>query len=258
MTVHLEVDRLTKRFGGLTAVRDLSFTVEEGVIAGLIGPNGAGKTTVFNLVSGQTQPTDGEIRLRGRSLSGIPPHRRVRLGMVRTFQATVLYADATVRENVLRGLAACSRAGLWGSIPGMPAHAAWEGELERRAQELLELVELAAVSDEQARNLAYGHQRALGVAVALATSPELLMLDEPVAGMNPAETGDMARIIRKVNHAGTTILVVEHDMGFVMGLCSHIVVVSNGQKIAEGPPDEIRRDPAVIAAYLGAEHDDAA
>lgn len=258
MSALLEVTGLSKRFGGLTAVQDLSFTIEPGSIVGLIGPNGAGKTTVFNLVSGTMRPSTGEIRFKGRSINALPPFERVRLGLARTFQSTVLYTDATVLENVLRGLAARTGPAVWSGIPGLNRWSSYTEGLKRRACELLEFVELGHVHDVTARNLPYGYQRALGVAIGLAASPELLMLDEPVAGMNHGETAQMAGLIRRANEGGTTILVVEHDMSFVMRLCRKIIVVANGTKIAEGTPEEVQRDPHVVKAYLGAEEDAAA
>jgi len=255
MGAMLEARGLSKHFGGLRAVDDLSLTVDAGSIVGLIGPNGAGKTTVFNLVTGQLRPSAGEVHFKGRRITGMPPHELVRLGLVRTFQSMVLYSEASVLENVLRGCAVRSRVGFWGGLVGSRQAAREEREVRERALELLHFVELAAVRDELARNLPYGHQRALGVAIGLATDPALLMLDEPVAGMNPEETAHMARLISRVNARGTTIVVVEHDMSFVMQLCREIVVMNYGKKIAEGKPERIRNDPAVVAAYLGVDED---
>ena len=254
----LEVRGLSKQFGGLAAVADLSFAVEPGSIVGLIGPNGAGKTTVFNLVTGQLAPTAGEVRFNGRKITGLAPYEIARMGLVRTFQSTVLYPESSVLENVLRGCAMRSRVGFWSGLVGSRAAAQDVAETHARALGLLRYVELDGVRSEAARNLPYGHQKALGIAIGLATRPELMLLDEPVAGMNPEETARTARLIRRVNEGGTTIVVVEHDMSFVMGLCRTIVVMNYGRKIAEGRPDEIRNDPAVIAAYLGVDEDAAA
>jgi branched-chain amino acid transport system ATP-binding protein len=251
----LEVRGLSKRFGGLTAVADLSFAVEPGSIVGLIGPNGAGKTTAFNLITGQLPPTAGEVRFNGRTITGLAPYDIARMGLVRTFQSTVLYPDSSVLENVLRGCAVRTRVGFWSALVRSPAAAREAADMEARALELLRFVELDAVRLEAARNLPYGHQKALGIAIGLATRPALMLLDEPVAGMNPEETARTARLIRRVNETGTTIVVVEHDMSFVMGLCGTIVVLNYGRKIAEGRPEEIRSDPAVIAAYLGVDED---
>jgi branched-chain amino acid transport system ATP-binding protein len=251
VTALLEVRGLAKEFGGLRAVDDLSFTIERGSIVGLIGPNGAGKTTVFNLVTGHLRPTAGEVHFDGRRITGLPPFEIVRRGLGRTFQATVLYAESSVFENVLRGCAVRSRVGFWSGLLRTPSAAREEEHARDRAREWVRFVELDAVRDEQARHLPYGHQRALGVAIGLATEPSVLLLDEPVAGMNPEETAQMARLIRRVNETGTTVVVVEHDMSFVMQLCGTIVVMNYGKKIAEGSPERIRNDPAVIAAYLG-------
>jgi branched-chain amino acid transport system ATP-binding protein len=255
MERQLEVQELSKHFGGLAAVDGLSFDVAPGSIVGLIGPNGAGKTTAFNLITGQLAPTRGTVRFKGRAITGLPPYDIARMGLVRTFQSTVLYSESSVLENVLRGCALRRRTGFWKGLVGSREAAREEIETRERALELLRFVELDAVSSEAARNLPYGHQRALGIAIGLATRPELMLLDEPVAGMNPEETARTARLIRRVNEAGTTIVVVEHDMSFVMGLCHIIVVMNYGKKIAEGPPEEIRRNPAVVAAYLGLDDD---
>jgi branched-chain amino acid transport system ATP-binding protein len=258
VSIQLDVRGLSKQFGGLAAVDDLSFTVERGSIVGLIGPNGAGKTTAFNLITGQIPPTAGEVQFNGRTITHRPPYEIARLGLVRTFQSTVLYAESSVLENVLRGCAVRNRVGFWSGLLGSRAAAAEERATRERALELIRFVELDAVRFELARNLPYGHQRALGVAIGLATGPELMLLDEPVAGMNPEETARTARLIRRVNEIGTTIVVVEHDMTFVMGLCQRIVVMNYGRKIAEGLPEEIRNDAAVVGAYLGVDEDAAA
>ena len=256
MSTLLDIRSVSKHFGGLTAVDELSFEVEQGGIVGLIGPNGAGKTTVFNLITGQLAPSNGEMYFKGDSIARVPPHHRVRMGMVRTFQSTVLYHDSTVLENVIRGFAGRESQGFLGSIMSLATITRDEAHLRRRALELLDVVELADSRDETARSLPYGHQRALGVAIGLATEPELIMLDEPVAGMNPGETAQMARLIQRINEQGTTILVVEHDMSFVMLLCRRVIVINNGRKIAEGEPSVIQSDPEVVTAYLGKQDDD--
>ena len=258
MDSQLEVQALSKHFGGLAAVDGLSFDVAQGSIVGLIGPNGAGKTTAFNLITGQLAATGGTVRFKGRTITGLAPYDIATMGLVRTFQSTVLYAESSVLENVLRGCAVRSRVGFWTGLVGSRRAAREEADTRDRALELLRFVELDAVRFEAARNLPYGHQRALGIAIGLATQPELMLLDEPVAGMNHEETARTARLIQRVNEAGTTIVVVEHDMSFVMGLCHTIVVMNYGKKIAEGAPDEIRRDPGVVAAYLGLDEDGSA
>jgi branched-chain amino acid transport system ATP-binding protein len=247
----LEVTGLRKEFGGLVAVDDLAFALDEGQLLGLIGPNGAGKTTVFNLVTGHLRPTAGEVRFRGLRVTGLPPWEIVERGLARTFQSTVLFGESSVLENVLRGCALRVPAGRVAGLLGSRR----EAGMRARAHELLSFVELEAVQDERARNLPYGHQRALGVAIALASQPQVLMLDEPVAGMNPEETRRMAALIRRVNAAGTSIVVVEHDMSFVMQLCRHIVVMNHGRKIAEGTPEAVRTNEAVVVAYLGVDDD---
>ena len=247
----LEITGLRKEFGGLLAVDDLALAVDEGQLVGLIGPNGAGKTTVFNLVTGHLRPTAGEVRFRGQRVTGLPPWELVKLGLARTFQSSVLFGESSVLENVLRGCALRAPAGRVAGFLGSRQ----EQGMRARAHELLSFVELEAVQDERARNLPYGHQRALGVAIALASQPKVLMLDEPVAGMNPEETQRMAALIRRVNAAGTSIVVVEHDMSFVMQLCRHLVVMNHGRKIAEGAPEAVRSNEAVVAAYLGVDDD---
>jgi branched-chain amino acid transport system ATP-binding protein len=251
MTAILEVKGLSKHFGGLLAVDQLELSVGAGQVAGLIGPNGAGKTTVFNLVSGHLAPTAGEVYFEGRRITRMPPWDLVKLGLVRTFQSTVLFSESTAMENVLRGCAVRQRVGAVRRFLGSRD----DQRTRERAFELLRFVELDGVHDERARNLPYGHQRALGVAIALASEPKVLMLDEPVAGMNPEETLRMAALIRRVNAGGTTIVVVEHDMTFVMQLCQHIVVMNYGRKIAEGAPEDVRTNAAVVSAYLGVDDD---
>jgi branched-chain amino acid transport system ATP-binding protein len=247
----LEVTGLRKEFGGVVAVDDLAFALDEGQLLGLIGPNGAGKTTVFNLVTGHLRLTAGEVHFRGLQVTGLPPWEIVKRGLARTFQSTVLFGESSVLENVLRGCALRAPAG---RVAGFLGSRREEG-MRARAHELLSFVDLEAAQDERARNLPYGHQRALGVAIALASQPQVLMLDEPVAGMNPEETQRMAALIRRVNAAGTSIVVVEHDMSFVMQLCRHIVVMNQGRKIAEGTPEAVRTNEAVVVAYLGVDDD---
>jgi branched-chain amino acid transport system ATP-binding protein len=258
----LEVKGLSKYFGGLAALRDLYLDVDEGEIRGVIGPNGAGKTTLFNVISGVYPPTSGSIsfegkylfydRPRARKVSALKPSQVAELGVVRTFQRAALFHDFTVLGNVSVARHLHAKEGVFGAIFG--AARRLEKQNEERALEIVEFIGLRHLRDELASNLPHGHQRALGVAIALAAEPKLLMLDEPVTGMNVTETQHMMDLIRKVRDEwGVTILLVEHDMRTVMGLCEKITVLNFGEKLAEGPPEEITENKDVIEAYLGAE-----
>jgi branched-chain amino acid transport system ATP-binding protein len=245
----LETRDLTRRFGGLTAVDRLSFAVEEGAIHGLIGPNGAGKTTTFNLISGFYPPHAGAVLFRGRDVAGLKTSAIAALGIVRTFQATTLFQELTVLENVLVGRHLAARAGVIEAVLGRDRRR--QAEARQAALALLAFFGLESRRDEPAASLPHGLQRALGLAVALAADPTLLLLDEPFTGMNPEETRAMMGLVRKVRERGVTILLVEHDMQAVMGLCERITVMNFGRLLTEGTPEEIRRHPDVIAAYLG-------
>ncbi|GIK82993.1 MAG: ABC transporter ATP-binding protein [Alphaproteobacteria bacterium] len=244
----LEIRGLSKSFGGLAAVNDLSFSVEEGEIHGLIGPNGAGKTTIFNLVSGYYTPTSGTILYDGRNIAHKKVHQIAALGLVRTFQGTTLFQEMTVIDNVLVGQHLKARASLFKTAFG----AARDPEHIEATRDILEFMGLGDRAGDLAMNLSHGHQRALGIAVALAAGPRLLLLDEPFAGMNPEETRVLMADLLKVRSRGVTLLLVEHDMQAVMGLCDRITVVSFGKLLAEGTPAQIRTNKDVIEAYLGA------
>ncbi len=249
MTKFLEIDALTMRFGGLTAVDALSFTVDHGTIHGLIGPNGAGKTTTFNAISGFYKPSAGAVRLRGEVISGLKMHEVARRGVVRTFQHSTLFAELTVLENALVGTHMPFRPNIFAAIVGYDRHD--RTGAEARAREALEFFNLAHLVDHRAGDLSHGHQRALGMAVAYAAHPDVILLDEPFTGMNPEETRVMMGLMRKLRDDGTTILIVEHDMQAIMGLCDRITCMSFGKWLAEGSPEHIRHHPSVIEAYLG-------
>lgn len=245
----LEARNLTKYFGGLAAVNQVDITVERGEIVGLIGPNGAGKTTCFNLLSGFLPPTNGSIAFNGESILGLKPPEIVKRGLVRTFQLTTLFQEMTVLQNVLLGLHLHSRrafAKILFSLQGYPR------EEISRCREVLEFTGLAPQADELAKNLPHGYQRTLGIAMALATQPQLLMLDEPVTGMNHSESQQVMELVKTIRDRGTTVLLVEHNMKAVMGTCERIVVLNFGQKLTEGVPARVGSNRDVIEAYLGA------
>ena len=247
----LELDDVTLRFGGVTALDGVSFHISEGEILGLIGPNGAGKTTAFNVMTGVYRPTSGHVRLDGEPLGKLKRFEITKLGIARTFQNIRLFPEMTAVENVMVGADARHRTSVVGALVRSPRHRQEEREGREKALELLEFVGIRDRANAAARNLPYGYQRRLEIARALATEPRLLCLDEPAAGFNPAEKAQLLELIRKIRDRGYTVLLIEHDMRLVMGVTERIVVLEFGRKIAEGPPAEVRENPAVVAAYLG-------
>jgi branched-chain amino acid transport system ATP-binding protein len=257
MSSLLEVDNLGKSFGGLKAISGLNFQVAEGEVFGLIGPNGAGKTTAINLIGGALRPDTGEIRFRGERITGLRPHHLVRRGLVRTFQATNIYQSRKVWENAYRGAFADAYAGFWHTFWNTARSRRRHDQVRQRIGQLLSELGLGALAESTAGSLPYGHQKTLGLVIALAASPRLIMLDEPAAGLSAEEAGHVSAVIRKINGTGVSVIVVDHNMRFISSICNRVVVLHHGSVLMVGAPADVTADRRVIEAYLGTQYEPA-
>lgn len=253
----LEVAKVSKNFGGVRALTDIDLRIESGELLGIIGPNGAGKTTFFNIISGVMAPSSGKIFFLDEDITRMKPNQIAKRGLVRTFQATRLFGNLSVLENIRIACHIPAKANIFGDVFGFPSSRRREYEIRKKAFDIVKLAGLENVHTELAKNLPHGHQRALGVAIALAARPTLLCLDEPVTGMNAEETRFMMRFVERMRQEGITVLLIEHSMKVVMGICTRVVVLNFGKRIAEGTCAEIQNNKAVIEAYLGRPEEDA-
>lgn len=247
----LEVRELTQRFGGITALEEISFTIAKGDITGVIGPNGAGKTTLFNIVTGIYNQSSGSVLLENRDISSLPAEKLAAKGLVRTFQNIELFGNMTVLENVMVGMHTKSQSGIIACMCKMPWHLREERIIREQASVWLEFCGISDLADQKASNLPFGKGRFLEIARAMAVKPLIMLMDEPAAGLNNRETAELAALIRKIRDTGVTVVLVEHDMELVMDICDRIIVLNLGKKLAEGTPREIQENQAVISAYLG-------